>query len=286
MRKNKKANLKNNAILLIAAAIAIIGAGYYAFILFMTKIAPETAVFGIALVAVTAGIATFFNPCSFGVLPAYLTRFLTAKRADRKKAQVVYYGIITAAGIVAFNLLFGSLIGLLGENFAKSFALATDSPNASVLAFRGIVGILMITFGAMPLLGKGFHSAAFDKAAQFVAKLQGKTPARSFFVFGFGYNIIGIGCAGPILAILTVFAFATGGFLSALLAYAMFSATMAALMILLSFLATISQSAISELSSRTQKIRKISSVVLLLVGIYLLLSSIFVEQFVILLFPR
>ena len=113
----------------------------------MTKVVPSIASFSIIFVAVIAGIATFFNPCSFSVLPAYLTRFFAVKEVSSKKLQIVKYGLIVSLGIITFNLVFGSLIGLLGANFAKSFALATENPNTGVLIFRGFIGIVLIFLG-------------------------------------------------------------------------------------------------------------------------------------------
>jgi len=272
--------------LVLLAIVAIIGVGYSTFILFMTRVVPNLASFSIVFVAVIAGVATFFNPCSFSVLPAYLTRFFSVKEVSRKKVDVVYYGLIVSLGIITFNLVFGSLIGLLGANFAKSFALATENPNTGVLIFRGFIGTVLIILGSMPILGRGFHLHFFDKVGSAVSSLQGKNPTKSFYIYGLGYNLIGIGCAGPILAILTVFAFASGGFLSALLAYLVFSLTMAVLMTSLSVLVGYSRTQfITKISEHVNNIRKVSSFILILVGLFLLLSSIFVKEFVGVLFP-
>lgn len=277
--------LIRNVMIFVLIALIIL-AGYYAFILFMTKVVPTLASFGIILVAIIAGIATFFNPCSFPVLPAYLTSFFSAKEESKRKNVVIYYGLIVSLGIITFNLIFGSLIGILGENFAKSLALATENPNVFVLIFRGITGVILITLGLMAIRGGGLHSSIFNKISRNVYSLQGKNPTRSFYVYGLGYNLIGIGCAGPILAILTVFAFATGGFFSALLAYLVFSLTMSVLMISLSILVAFAKTGfITKVSGKVSKIRKVSSFILILVGLFLLLSSIFVKQFTSILFP-
>lgn len=280
--------MKNyKGILMVLLAIAlIIAVGYYTFILFMTKIVPNLASFGIIFVAVIAGVATFFNPCSFSVLPAYLTRFFSVKKVSGRKLEIIKYGLIVSLGIVTFNLIFGSLIGLLGANFAKSFALATANPNTGVLIFRGFIGVVLIFLGSMPLLGKGFHFAFLDKLGSKFSSASGKNPAKSFYVYGLGYNLIGIGCVGPILAILTVFAFASGGFFGALFAYLVFSLTMAVLMTSLSILVSFSRTEfITKLQKNVNIIRKISSVILILVGLFLLLSSIFVKEFIGVLFP-
>lgn len=280
--------MRNNRSFLLAlfAILIVIGIGYSTFIIFMTKVVPNLASFSIVLVAVVAGVATFFNPCSFAVLPAYLTRFVPSNKVSKNRFKIIYYGLIVSLGIVTFNLVFGSLIGLLGENFAKSFALATENPNTGVLIFRGFIGVALIMLGSMPILGKGFHFAIFNKLEKTFSSLQDKNPTKSFYIFGFGYNLIGIGCAGPILAILTVFAFASGGFYSALLAYLVFSLTMTFLMTTLSALVGFSSTQfITKVSGNVNKIRKVSSFILILVGLFLLLSSIFVKEFVSVLFP-
>ena len=280
--------MKNySGILFVLLAVAIIiGTGYYTFVLFMTRVVPNLASFSIVFVAVIAGVATFFNPCSFSVLPAYLTRFFSVKEVSKQKLQIVKYGLIVSLGIITFNLVFGSLIGILGANFAKSFALATENPNTGVLIFRGLIGVVLIYLGSMPLLGRGFHFAVFDKIGSMVSSLQGQKPTKSFYIYGLGYNLIGIGCAGPILAILTVFAFASGGFLAALFAYLVFSLTMAVLMTSLSILVSFSRTEfITKLQKNVNIIRKVSSFILILVGLFLLLSSIFVKEFTAVLFP-
>lgn len=51
-------------------------------------------------------------------------------------------------------------------------------------------------------------------------------PAATVCFHGLGYSAAGLGCTGPILAGLTVFALSTGGFGTALSAFVVFSATM------------------------------------------------------------
>lgn len=274
---------------IIAIVAIIILAGYFTFILFFTQILPNATSFSLVLVAIIAAIATFFNPCSFPTLPVYLTRFYSAGEETKPKNRlnsILFYGLLVSLGIIVFNTLFGALIGLLGEGFAKSFALGgVDVPNLYVLIFRGIIGVLLISLGLMTLLGRGFHGI-FGRIGRLFSSGQSKSPSRSMFLYGFGYNAIGIGCAGPIMASLAVFALASGGIFSAITAFLVFSITMSILMTGLSFLVGKSKTeTIRKLSMKTGTIKKISSVIIILVGIYLLLSSIYVREFVSLLFP-
>jgi len=255
--------------------------GYLTFRYFVINVTKTFEVYSLLFLAIIAGIATFFNPCSFPVLPAYLTSFYGARKGISK---IVYYGMLTALGIIVFNIIFGSLIGILGENFAKSFALSTDQPNLYVRIFRGVVGSVLILFGfSQYFTGLGFFHRIAGYSNRLVIRQHSSAKA---FTYGFAYNVIGIGCVGPILAGLMLFAFSTGGFASALTAFIIFSLTMAFLMIVLSLLVGLAKGkTIEKLTNIAPKIKKWGAVILILVGLYLLLSSIFIKEFVGLLFP-
>ena len=59
-----------------------------------------------------------------------------------------------------------------------------------------------------------------------------KGPLMGMYLYGFGYNGLGIGCGGPIMAGLFIFALSIGGFSSALFAFIIFALTMVILMLL------------------------------------------------------
>ena len=135
----------------LAGVILVALVGYYIFINYMTVFVPNLASYSLLLIAVVAGIAAFFNPCNFAVLPAYLSYYYSlTEKADKSKNKfktILLYGIVAALGIVTFNLILGSLIGLLGAGFGKSFALKGDAPNQLVRIFRGIVGAIILALG-------------------------------------------------------------------------------------------------------------------------------------------
>jgi len=119
-----------------------------------------------------------------------------------------------------------------------------------------------------------------------VALKRTENPFTGIYKYGFLYTLIGIGCAGPILAGLSVFAFSTGGFNSAILAFAVYSLVMVALMIFISLLASLSkETLIEQLKTNTLKIKKITGIVIVLVGLFLIWSSIFLGSFISALFP-
>lgn len=277
--KTSNTFLISMSLILIFAVILL---GYFTFRYFVTGVTKSFESYSLLFLAIVAGVATFFSPCSFPTLPAYLVSFYGKKRKGISK--IAYYGVLTALGIIVFNIIFGSLIGFLGENFAKSFSLSTDQPNLYVRIFRGVVGSALIVFGIYQYF-TGF--AFFHRIGNYSSKMVVKASDTSrAFTYGFAYNIIGIGCAGPILSGLILFAFSTAGLTQALTAFIVFSLTMSLLMIILSLLVGLAKKeTLERLTNVAPKIKKWSAVILILVGLYLLLSSIFIESFVRLLFP-
>ena len=289
MKKQTKSML-----LILVGIILVALAGYFIFVNYMTVFVPNIASYSLLLIAIIAGIAAFFNPCNFAVLPAYLSYYYSISekttKPKNKLKTILLYGLAAALGIVVFNLILGSLIGLLGAGFGKSFALAGETPNLLtglfVRVFRGTIGSILIILGYLHFSGIGFHLGFLDRLSKKFSESKQKNPYKRLFAFGFIYNAIGIGCSGPILAGLSVFAFGSGGFYTALFAFFLFSLTMAFLMVFISLLVGLSKGTlISKLGTSAPAIKKISGSILILVGLLLLLSSIYTQQFVRFLFP-
>lgn len=283
--------MKSNPLRLIGILLifaALIAGGYYTFLYFMESVAPSFSSYGLILVAIVAGISMFFNPCSFTLLPTFLTFFATKKelKSENKLGKFLLYGLFASLGIITFSLILGGLIGLLGAGFGKSFALAGDNPNLSVRIFRGAIGSLLAIFGIMHFRGISFKTGFINKLSQGVMSPTNKGPLTGMYLYGFGYNALGIGCGGPIMAGLLVFALSVGGFSSALLAFVIFSLTMVILMLLISILVGLSKDAlINKMKTSSGKIKKFSGIVMALVGLFLLISAIFTKIFVGVLFP-
>lgn len=275
----------------IALVVGLTAGGYALFIYLLVNAFPNAASFGIVFVSVIAGIASFFNPCAFPILPAYLAQYYVASptkvEGEQKKSRlgsILLYGFVAAIGVIIFNILLGGVIGLLGTGFANSLGLSGPTPNVYIRWFRGIVGTFLILLGYSHATGRGIN---FARLGHWIPRYeQTKSPTRNFFYYGFFYPLIGISCGGPILAGLSLFAFASGGFLSAFSAFLIYSAVMAILMILVSLMVGLSREGLLKaVGTSILTIKKISGVILLLVGIFLIFSAVFVQIFTKLLFP-
>ncbi len=276
---------ENRRLYLIAAGMLvalIVAAGYIIFRYFVISIAATPEAYSLLFLAIVAGIATFFSPCSFPLMPGYLAAFGTAKDVERR---VIYYGLAGAAGIVLFNLLLGAVIGLVGASFAESLAITSGVPSHVTRVLRIAIGIILILFGMIQLANLPFFTAFFHKIGRLVSPNQEKS-AKSIFLYGFGYTAAGLGCAGPIMAGMIVFALSSGGFLSALLAFVIYSLTMSGLILIVSALVGFAQKkTIAKIEEATPKIKNAAAVIQLLVGIFLIYSTYNVELFRKLFFP-
>ena len=274
----------------IALVVGLTALGYALFIYLLVNAFPNAASFGIVFVSVVAGIASFFNPCAFPILPAYLAQYYVSAPTSHEGKQrsrlgtILLYGLIAAIGVIIFNILLGVVIGILGTGFANSLGLSGPNPNIYIRWFRGIVGAFLILLGYSHATGHGIN---FARLGHWVPRYkQTKSPTRNFFYYGFFYPLIGISCGGPILTGLSLFAFASGGFQSTLSAFLIYSAVMAILMVIVSLLVGLSREGLLRVvGGSILAIKKTSGVILLLVGIVLILSAVFVQTFTKLLFP-
>ena len=282
-----KLNLK--LFLFIFLILVLVAGGYGLFIWFVINIMKGGAAFGLLFVAVVAGVASFFNPCAFPLLPVYLAQYYTTKEGENKKPkeQLLLSGLAAALGLITFNLLLGVGIGILGAGFGKSLGLAGENPSISVRWLRGIVGIFILYLGFSHATGKGNPFAKLGHLWHPKSSPQEKQAKfRKLYAYGFGYPLLGIGCGGPIMAILFVFALSQGGFADAFLAFIIYSLVMALLMIVVSLLIALSkETLLQSLRQSTVAIQRVSGVLLLIVGAFLILSSIFITAFTNILFP-
>lgn len=270
-------------IVAILAPLALLTIGGYAlFIWFLTSVMKGGAAYGLFFVAVVAGVASFFNPCAFPLLPA----FLAQRVPQESKKKIIWYGIIVAAGLVVFNIILGAAIGIAGAGFGAALQLTSgEAPGIIIRWVRGAVAILLIALGLTHLTGKGLIARIFEKLPALRAGAQGGS--KRFFAYGFGYTLLGVGCGGPILAALSVLAVTQGGFTRAFSTFAVYSLTMAMLIITVAWLSGLFQASVAvTLRQQAVLAQRISGAILLLVGISLLLATIFLPLYVQLLFPK
>lgn len=124
--------------------------------------------------AVGAGVATFFAPCAFPLLPGYVGYFLERGGDDSPGA---------AAAAAALGSL-GAFALVAGAAYALGRRLTSVLP-----AFEPLVGVALVAFGAATLLGRGSATVALPSRPDSVV---------GFGLFGGAYALAAAGCVVPV----------------------------------------------------------------------------------------
>lgn len=245
---------------------------YFGFLSFIYNVMMPEAFgkFPLVILAIIFGTAAFFSPCSFSVLPAYVSHYLAAGAEDNKKSAVrkgIYFGLIAALGVITINVLVGLVIALLGS--AAPFAKDPREDIALILGIRTVAGLIIAVMGILTVLDKPLPVPSFFH------KLIGRASfGKSIFLYGLLYNGAAIGCTGPILLGLTLYALSTGSFAGAFTAFAVFALTMGTLMVLLTTAIAISKEKVAQkLIPLTPTIKKLAGWVMIFVGLAIALLT-------------
>ncbi len=269
--------------LIILSVSLITLLGYLGFVAFLKQMMPAFSNYSLYLLATVAAVATFFSPCSFPLLPGYLSAYYKAESGERGRA--LRRGVFATAGVVTFTFVVGAVIALLGQGVASSFSISSSNPSLFTRGLRIGLGAILVSLGAIQLSNVTFHSHALDALTNkfYSAARNGD---KGLYLYGFGYNAAGIGCAGPIMTGLIVYALGSGGFVNAFLAFLVYSASMASLMLGVSLLVSESKTVlVNNLRYSTPKIKKASSIILMAVGAFLIYATINLQFFVRTFFP-
>jgi cytochrome c-type biogenesis protein len=130
--------------------------------------------------AVTAGVATFFSPCAYPLLPGYVGFYVNSVDADEASVTGAgVRGLAAAIGVLAtFTLLAGATVQV------------GQSALSNITAFETLVGGLLIVFGLLVVAGWGPSIS--------VSLPKRRSSIFGFGVFGAGYALAGAGCVAPI----------------------------------------------------------------------------------------
>lgn len=141
----------------------------------------------LALPAFLAGLLSFLSPCTLPILPAYFAfTFQAGRRGVFLMSVAFFLGLATT-----LTLLGASATALSGLIFA----------NRQALTFWG--GVVVIIFGVMGMVGKGFAGPQIQER-----------PAATLFgsyVYGATFALGWTACVGPILGALLTLLAATSG---------------------------------------------------------------------------
>lgn len=277
MKNNIKIGIWIGSIFLLLIGLGFLGY-YFGFLGFIYNIAlPEAfSKFNIILLSVILAIAAFFSPCSFTVMPAYISYYLQGPKVERWQ-KVVKFGFSAALGVILVNVVIGLVIALLGATTPFAKDPREDIP--IILIIRVLVGILIAVLGFLTLTAKGIRIPFIQN---FINR---KKFGKGIFWYGVFYNGAAIGCTGPILLSLMLYAFVSGAFSTAFFAFLVFALTMGLLMITFTLLiAVFKETLIKKVSGALPRIEKFAGIVMIIVGLMISIltlegNKIFVDLF-------
>jgi len=162
-------------------------------------------------------------------------------------------GLVFTLGLMTLY----SLIGLLASGLGV--VLSSVIPTLSLVA-----GLLMIVMGAATLL---HVNLPFIQVGASPSRRQGLV---GLYLFGLVYGVAGVGCSAPVF--ISVFFYAlSGGVLNGVLTFLVYGLGMGLPLIVTSILvARAKEVMIGRISKATERFQRLSGVVLVAVGVYLI----------------
>ena len=171
-------------------------------------------------------------------------------------------GSVCGLGSVIFFLFLGIGVSILGSSF--SHYLIRIKP--LIALFIIILGVILVANVSMDL-SKIRNRIPIHFSTR---KNAGAVSVGSFFLYGFGYGLATTGCSFPIFVSLIVVPITSGRFLTGFLTFASFALAMGLMMVIVTLLVGFSKDAlIKSLIRSTEKIKRMSGLILILAGLYL-----------------
>ncbi|MCA1673312.1 MAG: hypothetical protein LC799_14305, partial [Actinobacteria bacterium] len=206
-------------------------------------------------VALVAGSLATFNPCGFGLLPAFVSLQMTDLPSDEGTSRRVSRGLEVGVAVAA---------GFLAVFMAAAIPVALGATAlASYFSWAGLlVGLSLIVVALMGLSGKNIGFS-----------IRGRTntpPTRpSLVAFGIGYGTASLGCTLPVLLALIGAATTSGNAIDLM---ATFAAYGLGTMITLTAIAVTVAGARAGLVARIKRLiphmQRLASALLLVAGVY------------------
>lgn len=207
--------------------------------------------------AFLAGVATFFAPCSFPLLPGYVAYFLgTGSGGSDQPGMAVRLGRAAVVGVVVslgFVLVYGVLAGIavsLGTRVLRDISV-----------LEVVVGALLI------VLGMGMATGRVQPDRLHVQLPERRRTIGGYLLFGVVYAVAAAGCTAPLFIAIAALALESGpvGALTILGAYAL---GMSVLMVGVTLASAVGRAgALRVVTRNTGRINRTAGALLALAGV-------------------
>lgn len=230
----------------------------------------DVVALSIPVLLVVAGFLSFFSPCSFPVLPAFMAYYLNleAKGGKAGVGTAAGRGFVASLGIIAVYGLIAAVVAALG--IAAQAVVPFLSP---------VVGLILVSAGILILLPFQYHflTRPFVALKQRLAARLGSrwTPGigAKLFAFGAGYGAAGFACVAPVFIGAVLAASALGDTGQAAVGLLLYVLVVIGLMTAVTVaLHVAGDKALNKVKSWSVAMKYISATALLVAGGYLLLA--------------
>jgi len=208
--------------------------------------------------AFSAGVATFFAPCAYPLLPGYVAYFLGSEDEESRplRARLRRAGLVAVVTSAGFFLVYAVLAGTIAALGASALPLQ----QISVLEL--VVGAGLIVLGVAMALGR------VGMGQLHVALPERRRSVGGYFAFGVVYAAAAAGCAAPVFV--GVASFAVSGAPPALAAamFVAYALGMVLLMFLVTGLAALGRDTVlRSISRRSGLLSRVAGVVIAAAGV-------------------
>ena len=250
----------------------------------------------IYLFAVGAGVMVFFSPCSFPMLPGYMSFYLANKKQRTGKfdetaaRETLPDGLAAAAGLAGVLLLIGILlipfvsiiggflghlellIGLVLTGLGIVMVMEYDSEKI-VRPFRELMFRIGSSSPMMAIKGGIEKGIRMTTGKDFSFSDDSDGTRIGLFWYGVAYGSAAAGCVAPVvIGLLT--ASINQGIITGLLVFLIFSITAGTLMVAFTMMVAASETTIvDKMKASTRQIEMAGGVIMIIVGMYLIAYS-------------
>jgi len=210
--------------------------------------------------AFTAGTFALFSPCSFPLLPGYISYYIGAKTSFGK---AITGGVLCALGFLAVFSIIGIFTSLIGD-FLSGY----------IPFLELIIGLIIISMGFLNVFDINFPiSFSF-------LKISGKKSFLGLFLYGLLYGFAALSCSAPVFFAVIFYALGSGGFYNCLIIFVFYALGMGIPLILVTVLVAKAKDLIlKRMVQGTRTLKKISGITLIIVGTYLAIISFSIPGF-------
>ncbi len=205
--------------------------------------------YGAAAFALGAGIATFFAPCSYALLPGYVGYYVAATEGESPPMR----GVLARGGAAALGV-FGTFIVLSGIAIAASEVVEQYLPTVELL-----VGVLLIGLGLAVATGRtgSFH----------VALPKRRSTILGFGLFGALYALAATACVLPLFLSVALQSLTLPPSETAIV-LGSYAGSFGVLMVVATVATAVGHDALTErVAAHTETLTRVAGVVLVLAGI-------------------